>query len=609
MRIDRLMTLISFLHFLDSHIRFFDLNYRKQGPAHRASTMSAAYEGARDCVHNHRVSVAAGIAVALPGTYLLMTGKSLGFTSESLANIPATLSAYASQYPLDTRLNLSLSKWTNSSAPAVVVRILEDTRENFLQRLTIVGDHLGLDAHRLLDERWASRVPISRLTSVALTTVLPGAFLVFARNYPRSWAARHQIRIANALHVFALISLGNQTISVQDLLITAFVILLFELMQMRIKPRKRERDNNYSKEIVASAARDPSTRTLCHDSRSVVETLLSQTHSALAQSSESSFSELQTPINKPRNMADDAEPIVMGVSNDEEMERLRKELAESKTAQKVKEWEAKRSKSELQKARDTLNEAYAEYAGLREEMKDMRQNLGREHQAVVYRKDIELFAMRKASEQKDSYIKDRESKLQDIYRSQKAVLELKEAQVNKLKERVSHLEQRNDNDESASDGESQSAVQVKLFRVRGSIDIERAVEEKDMEIAHLKLELSKAASAVETLDKTQEELRRAWEATFEAQNSLNEERRRHEETQERLRDATKKAEEDLKAGNPRSSSSSLPTIDEHDKKELEAMCKYSPSYGASIEIRVKCISRHFDSLVLHFTHPSFSPSC
>ena len=38
----------------------------------------------------------------------------------------------------------------------------------------------------------------------------------------------------------------------------------------------------------------------------------------------------------------------------------------------------------------------------------MKQTLGRDHQAVIYRKDIELFALRKANEQKENHIKDRE---------------------------------------------------------------------------------------------------------------------------------------------------------------------------------------------------------
>ncbi|PVH94025.1 hypothetical protein DM02DRAFT_603126 [Periconia macrospinosa] len=434
--------------------------------------------------------------------------------------------------------------------------------------------HLGLDEHRLLkvwDERSA------KLISVAFIAALPGVVLLLVRSSSRSWTARYQISIANALHIFALITIGYQALSVQELLIAAWVMVLFEVFEGNSR-------TDFANKMVGDAPCSPTQHLMYHDSKSVVETLLSQTHSVLAaKSSIYSFPELQTSATRTACMEDDADSPMMGGSQEEEAERLRLTLTEARTALKVKEIETRRLNAELQKVRKSQNDTYAEYANLREEMKSMKQSLGRDHQAAVYRKDIELFAMRKASEQKENYIKDRESKLQEIYRSQKTVLELKDAQIRNLKEKVASLERSqspqpegdsnaDNSNESGSDGESQSAIQVKLFRVQGrsSVEIERAVEEKDMEIAKLKLELSKAAVAVEALNKTQDELKRAWDATFEAENALNEERKRHTETQLKLRNV-KKVEEEMRASNPRGSLSSLPTIDEQDKKELEAM--------------------------------------
>ncbi|CAI6328980.1 unnamed protein product [Periconia digitata] len=547
--------------------------------------MSGILGSVRDCSHNHPVLVTiVGLVVFVPGTFFIITGKPPNLTYESIANISGALSEYTSQYPQELDFNFSLTGRTYESGRNTTIRILENTREHLEQHLIPLADQLRLDVLRLLavwKHRWAAHFPISRLLSAVYTAALPAAFLLLARLYPCSWAAQHQITIASALHILALITLGNQTVSIQDLLITAFFMALFKALEMGTRSRKKEsRDGCMDKMVGDSASCDSPQDALYHDSRSVVETLLSQSHS-IAKSSIFSIPKLYSSSAKPGHGTD---TIMMSGSRDEEMERLRTALTEARTAQTVKELEAKRARAEVHKARVKLDQTYTEYQSLREEMRNIKQNLARDHQAVVYRKDIELFAMRKAGEQKENYIKDRESKLQDIYRSQKAVLELKDAHIRNLKDRVSHYERQNSpepnteasNDDamhSVSESESQSAVQVKLYRVQGrsSVEIAHEVEEKDMEIAKLKLDLSKAASAVEALTKTQEELKRAWDATFEAENGLKEERKRHADTQHKLRDAVKRVEEEIKIGSHKGALSTLPTIDEQDKKELEAM--------------------------------------
>src|SRR5262245_42529505 len=192
--------------------------------------------GVLDTVRDHPISVAAaGLIIALPGTYLYITGKwpygdAPAPSFSPAATISRALSVYDPEHPLDLRLSLPISKWSDKPITAIVVQVLNSAKERVVLLLTVVGERLGLDARRmieLLEDRWASQFPLSRLLSVAVTTALPGAFLVFVRNHPSSWAARHQGGIANALHVFALVTVANQRISVQDLLVTAFVMVSF----------------------------------------------------------------------------------------------------------------------------------------------------------------------------------------------------------------------------------------------------------------------------------------------------------------------------------------------------------------------------------------------
>ncbi|KAF2243496.1 hypothetical protein BU26DRAFT_399536, partial [Trematosphaeria pertusa] len=386
--------------------------------------------------------------------------------------------------------------------------------------------------------------------AVAITTALPGAFLIFVRHHPGSWAARHQTKIANALHVFAVVTAAGQKISIQDLLVTALVMVSFEALQ----------------------------RTLYHDSgqsSSAAETLLSHTVAD---------SDIAVP-SKPRNATDkdaqvDGDPSPPLGEREDEIARLQKTLTEAKTTQKVQDHDLRRTQSELHNARETLDETFAEYTSLRDEMKTMKQTLGRDHQAVIYRKDIELFALRKANEQKENYMKERDSKLEEIYRQQKAALELKDAQLRNLKERIAFLERQaspQPNGEikvdSAVEGDEQAAVQVRLLRVKGrsSLEVESAIQEKEVEIAKLKLDLASAVTAADGLEKTQDELRRAWDATYEVQCALNEERKQHAQTQTKLQEAAIRLDE-FKMGSAKNSPTTrLPTIEEQDKKELEAM--------------------------------------
>lgn len=524
--------------------------------------MPAIFENARNYAQNHPISVAAGLIVILPGTYLYVAGKSVcatGLCNETstralLDSVTNSLSMYE-QTPMNQNLHLPMSRWSDRPTPTFIVQVLRSTRNSATIVLVNVGERLGLDVRRLfeiLGDRWAPHFPLSRMVSVVTTTALPGVFFAFVRKYPNSWAARHQAKIANALHVLALVTVANQRLSIQDLLVAAFVVVSFEALQRAT-----------------------------HESETppAVGTLLSQTHNVVARSDISGSPRPGIMARKHSSSNPEAISLTSG-NKDAEIDRLYKRLAELRTAEKAREVDLKRTKAELHNARTTLNETYTEYSNLRVELKTMKQTLGRDHQDVIYRKDIELFALRKANEQKENYIKDCEARLETIHRQHKAALEVKAAELKNLKERIVCLERqaspRFDSDskvDSATESDSQAALQIKFLRVKGrnSTEIdERTLDEKDEEIARLKVDLADLVANSESLRSTRIELQRAWDATSEVQRALNDERQQHARTKEKLCEEELMVEE-LKKNSQKSSPSRLPTIDEQDKQELEAM--------------------------------------
>jgi len=528
--------------------------------------MPGLFDTARDYAQTHPMSLPTGLIIALPGAYLLISGKSvpcaIGFCNNitSLSQVAMTrpsegLSIYQTSYPLDQRLTLPISKWSDEPAPTFVFQVIEGTRKNINAFLIATGERLGLDVYQVLrnlDDRWAHEFPLSRFGLVAAATALPGSFLIFIRNHPDSWAAKHQNQVANALHVLTLVTIANQRVSVQDLLVTALVMVSFETFQ------------RYLGSVNAGQNDEPS----------ATETLLAQAHSTTVES--------KAPL--PYTVHTERFPSLSHSTSltvkDEEILRLQQSITEARTSGRVKEIEMKRAQADLCHARGSLNETFAEYTNLRDEMKTMKQTVGRDHQTVIYRKDIELFALRKGNEQKENCIKDKDAKLTEILRMHEATLALKDSQVHNLKERIAFLEKRESN--CSIDGEVKSvshvegdhqAVQVKLLRVKGksSLEVERSIEERDAEISKLKGDLAGAAKASETLAKKQDELRRAREATYEVQNTLNEELQMHAETREKLQEVSIRLEKEVKRHRERGSQTQLPTIEEQDKKELETM--------------------------------------
>lgn len=532
--------------------------------------MTAIFDSVRDYAHSHTMSVvAAGLIIVLPGTYLYITGKSIPCAVAGICSSvpsPSTsppagttrgLSVYESLHPLDLRLSLPMSTWRDKPARIFVLQGVQDIRRSILALLSMVRERLGIRLDmssipspvlKFLESHWAHDFLLPRLMTVAVTAALPGVFLLLTHNYPGSRAAKHQTLLANALHVLALIAVANWGVSVQDLLVTTLVIVGFGVFQRPLSQGEA--------------------RSVSEASAPAIETLLSSTHNAVAQT------DIVAPIAIAKNGClyhEEANPDFLARDfafvtkeddaadenedeKDREMRRLQRLLLEFKTASQNKEIDLKRTQSELKNARSTLTETFTEYSSLRDEMKNLKQTLGRDHQAVIYRKDIELFALRKANEQKENFIKDREAKLERM-----------EVQIRDLKERVGREKEVNGDSKIEIDNEHQNAVQVKLLRIKGrsSQENDRLLEEKDLEIAQLKEDLTAISHGSATISRVQDELRRAWDTVSSTQGLLSEERHAHAQTQARLQEVLSRSQ--------KNSPTRLPTIEESDKHELEAM--------------------------------------
>ncbi|KAF2865647.1 hypothetical protein BDV95DRAFT_251797 [Massariosphaeria phaeospora] len=509
-------------------------------PRHRP-TMTSVLDGVRDYAQTHPMSVTAVVVIALPGTYLYLTGQDMacafGLCSDAYTsvcprvpgNATTTTLSRCSSNALSARLGLPICQWTESPAPVFVVRTVLGARQDVIAFLNSTSERWGVMVHpavTFLRDRWATQLPLSRFTAVALATALPGAFLSFLRRHPQSWAAAHHAQIAHALHLLALVTVVNQTISVEHLVAAALVMVAFEAL--------RTTRAVAAMEDVAAVGTD------------VALSSTAQRSKANGKSGDAISANGHTDV--PNTASRDLDLL--------------------------------RTRQDLQTASDALRETLAECSQLREQMKTAKHTLGRDHQAIVYRKDIELFAMRKANDQKETHIKDRDVRFDDICRQHTTALELRDAQLRGLKERIVLLERqhspRPDKQTPAemnANGDQCAALQVKLLRVKGrnSLEIEATTDEKDAEIAKLREELTKAIEASEALVKTQDEARRAWDATFGLQNDLNDERRLHAQTREKLHAAAIKLDEEVKRNTQRGSPTRLPTIQEQDKKELEAM--------------------------------------
>ncbi|KAF2006159.1 hypothetical protein P154DRAFT_254451 [Amniculicola lignicola CBS 123094] len=527
--------------------------------------MTGVVDSVRDYAQNH--PVAASLIIALPGTYFLMSGnsitcntpgiegiaKSVGLCRAAISpsNSPVAgttpgLTLYESQHPLETRLVSQTSPWEDKPTPWLLFRIIQTTSSNVFCLVATVNDRLELRMPTALGNRWAEHFAFSRLAFVAITTALPGAFLIFVRKRPDMWAAKHRQQITTALHIFVLVTITHQRVSLQDVLVVTAVMLSFEALR-----RASELSSTQDEPHPFSGSGNHL------NSSNVIVT--------------------ETEI--VDHASERTDSIGVGCAfetGEEEIDRLRRALVQVQTADKNKETDLRRTQIDLRNARDTLNDTFAEYTSLRDEMKTVKQTIGRDHQAIIYRKDIELFALRKGNEQKENYIKEKEAKLEDLHRSYRAALDLKDAQMRNLKERVAFLErQQSHSIDSNPGGEEKhpAALQVKLLRVQGrnSVEVERPNEETVLEIAKLKEELAEAQRGSEAVSRIQDELHRAWNSTYEMQNALNDEQQNHAQVREKYQEVAKRLEEEMKKNMLRTPLPRLETIQEQDRQELEVM--------------------------------------
>lgn len=299
--------------------------------------MAAMMDSVRDCAQNHPISVAAGLIIALPGTYLYVTGKSarcaLGLSCSPSTSLSRSISVYDSHNPLNLQLRYPTSRITDGPT-SITLRIYYGAVEDIVWVITSLTNHLG----NILQSRWASQFPMSRLIAVAITTALPGAFLLLvgARDQSNSWAAKHQTKIANALHVIALFTVANQQLSIQDLFVAALVMVTSEALRRSLNRAPK-------------------------DAPRALETLLSQTHDVVAQTHFDGSPKRQRLLDKNES-ASQVRAVMRVGSKEEEISRLEDKLAVARASEKAKESELKRAQRDFQNIREKLNDTCVAFA-------------------------------------------------------------------------------------------------------------------------------------------------------------------------------------------------------------------------------------------------------
>jgi len=227
---------------------------------------------------------------------------------------------------------------------------------------------------------------------------------------------------------------------------------------------------------------------------------------------------------------------------------LQHALTDLRTANKAKEVLLRTTRTELKNARDTLATTFAEYCGIRDEMKMLRHNITKEHQAIVYRKDIELFALRKANDLRDKSIREHEE------------------EKKMLKETLAKMGRRvvGEDERSGEEAFEVRVLKVKKPRKSTSIDSMRDESDKDATITQLRADLAAAQNAAAEIVSQKGELQRAWDIAKNRQAAIKIERELHAQTKEQLQTMT------VRLAESGSQPGRLPTIAENND-ELEAM--------------------------------------
>lgn len=473
--------------------------------------------------------------------------------------------------------HLQTSKWSlQHHAARTFLQNGESTRD-IRPLLIALADRLARKVRQIVKHPWTVRIPSPQL----LTVLAVAASLLHSCRYSLSWTAKLQAATLKALGFVAFASFVGQRCSSGNWFVVALVMGSFDVFQ-----RALDRDatgNNESQH---------------HNNAplSAVETLLEQSGSLLAESQ--SVDLPRRSLSRSRK-GDPTSIIGSCDSKDREIVRLQWSLTDLQTANKAKDLELRVARQELLNAKDALKRSLIDISALRSDMKTIEQTLGKDHRTIVYRKDIELFALRKGNEQKERFILEKDAQSKETLRQQHATLELKEAQLNVLKERLALMERQagpkfGHNARPEGTGEGDHALEVRLLRVKkGRRSLSGVEEEKDTIIEQLRRELAAATKSADDVVNQQAELQRAWDISKKIQHALKEERERHDQTKVFLQEASAELE-DAQTDRRRSRSDPsgrLPTIEENDQNELEAMFDAAQQDNLRLHMEVEALDK------------------
>ncbi|CBX93601.1 predicted protein [Plenodomus lingam JN3] len=271
-----------------------------------------------------------------------------------------------------------------------------------------------------------------------------------------------------------------------------------------------------------------------------------------------------------------------------EIQRLQRIVTQGKTTNKARETQLRVARQGLKNAREALDETFGEYTKVCEELKTVKQALLQDHQAIVYRKDIELFALRKINEQREKNLARRDAQFEEMETQHRATLQAKEEQLNLLKDRLAvwklsgTLHEQEDIDH---------ALQVRLLKVkkgRQSLDI---TQDKDQVISQLKEELAMAKKSNEAVVNQQAELKRAWDISKNIQIALQEERELNAQLREQW--YSRYGGEANDKSNKEQGPGRLPTIeeDDNDKSELAAELDAAQKNNSELNKKVTVLEK------------------
>ncbi|KAJ8113724.1 hypothetical protein OPT61_g4218 [Boeremia exigua] len=440
-----------------------------------------------------------------------------------------------------------------------------------------LADRLKTRSRHQLEHPW-----IARISGPPVLTVFGlSAFLLLTRRYTGSWAARYRKTTASILHLVSVASFVVQGVRSSDWLVAALVMVSFDVFQRALDGDAIANNESYHQISAPSSA---------------VETLLDQAHSLLVESQ---------IVDLPRRsvfLSQTGDPTaIIGPhdSKDREIVRLQWSLTDLQTAIKAKDAELGAARLELLNVKDALTKSFADILVLRDDMRIMKQTLGKDHQSVVYRKDIELFALRKGDEQRERHIQEKDTQYNETFKQQRATLELKEAQLVVLKERLAAMERQaspkfGQDTRFEENNNGDHALEVRLLRVKkGRQSLSGSEDDKDAMIEQLRRELAIASRSAEDVVNQQAELQRAWDISKKIQSALKEERERHEQTKLFLREASAELE-DTHIGRKRSRSDPsgrLPTIEENDQNELEAMFDTAQQDNLRLHMEIETLDK------------------